>query len=105
MLAERFHFLKEWLQGTPSADEPHGWQTSHSKTSRANRGHTHTSGLDLETKTFSPTGSRRSLFLDIAFIEQFGDIGEIYVTNTTAGKKQNDVVSTTGLNIAFTPSK
>jgi putative salt-induced outer membrane protein len=33
---------------------------------------------------------------------QFGDI---YVTNPPAGKKQNDVVFTTGLNIAFTPSK
>jgi hypothetical protein len=32
---------------------------------------------------------------------QFGDI---YVTNPPAGKKQNDVVFTTGLNIAFTPS-
>jgi hypothetical protein len=33
---------------------------------------------------------------------QFGDI---YVTNPPAGKKQNDVVFTTGLNISFTPSK
>ena len=33
---------------------------------------------------------------------QFGDI---YVTNPPAGKKQNDVVFTTGLNIAFTPPK
>ncbi len=33
---------------------------------------------------------------------QFGDV---YVTNPPPGKKQNDVVLTTGLNIAFTPSK
>jgi hypothetical protein len=33
---------------------------------------------------------------------QFGDI---YVTNPPLGKKQNDIVFTTGLNIAFTPSK
>ncbi len=33
---------------------------------------------------------------------QFGDI---YVSNPPAGKKKNDVVFTTGLNISFTPSK
>src|SRR6266481_8455451 len=57
------------LASSPSADEPHGWQTSQNKTSRANRGHTYSSGLDLETKTFSPSGRGGAFFLTSLFIE------------------------------------
>src|SRR5439155_23664441 len=56
------------LASSPSADEPQGWQTSQSKTPRANRGHTHSSGLDLETKIFSPSGRGRTFFLTSLFI-------------------------------------
>jgi hypothetical protein len=39
------------------------------QTSPANRGHTYSSGLDLETKIFSASGRGRSFFLTSLFIE------------------------------------
>src|ERR1700730_2483627 len=55
------------LASSPSADEPQGWQTSQSKTSRSNRGHTYSSGLDVETQNLLASGRGGAFFLDIPF--------------------------------------
>jgi len=47
-------------------------------------------------------GSVTQISKRLGWQNQFGDI---YVTNPPAGKKQNDIVFTTGLNISFSPQK
>jgi len=49
--------------------KPAGMATSQNKTSRAIEGTITDSGLDLETKIFSPSGRGRGFFLTFLFIE------------------------------------
>src|ERR1017187_3123536 len=55
------------LASSPSADEPHGWQTSQSKTSPANRGAHLQQWARSRDQNLLALRSRRSFFLDIPF--------------------------------------
>jgi hypothetical protein len=57
------------LASSPSADEPHGWQTSQNKTSRANRGAHLQQWAESRDQTFSPSGRGGAFFLTFLFIE------------------------------------
>ena len=65
------------LASSPSADEPHrdGKQARAKPLQRIGR-HTYSSGLDLETKIFSPSGRGRSFFLTSLFIELIDPVGQ-----------------------------
>src|ERR1700704_1505206 len=61
--------IEPWyrLASSPSADEPQGWQTSQSKTPRANRGAHLQQWAGSRDQNLLALRSRRNFFLDIPF--------------------------------------